>query len=217
MKATKLGERFFDSSRGRIVTLLRGGSMTVNELAAELSLTDNAVRAHLLSLERDRLVRQGGVQKGTRKPHFAYELTEEAEGLFPKAYDAVLNELIEVLKDRFSPKTLDEVLHEVGSELATKFAPTERGGTLESRVQRILNVVEALGGSARIEKDGKHFVIRSGSCPLAAAVSSHPEVCKMAEALVETVVGAPVHEKCNRKDSPQCRFEIAGSTRARRR
>ena len=217
MKATKLGERFFDSSRGRIVTLLRGGSMTVNELTAELGLTDNAVRAHLLSLERDRLVRQSGVQKGTRKPHFAYQLTEEAEDLFPKAYDAVLNQLISVLKDRVSPKTLDEVLREVGGSLSESIAPTERGGTLEGRVQKILKVVETLGGSATIHKDGKQFVIRSGSCPLAAAVSSHPEVCKLAEALVERIVGAPVHEKCNRDGSPQCRFEIAGPIKARRR
>src|SRR5262245_792205 len=89
MKATKFGERFFESSRGRVVTLLRGGSKTVNELSDELGLTDNAVRAHLLSLERDHLVRQSGIQRGTRKPHFAYELTAEAEQLFPKSYDVL--------------------------------------------------------------------------------------------------------------------------------
>jgi predicted ArsR family transcriptional regulator len=216
MKATKFGERFFDSSRGRIVTLLRARSMTVNELAAELGLTDNAVRAHLLSLERDRLVKQAGVQRGTRKPHFAYELTDEAEDLFPKAYDVVLNQLISVLQDLLSSKVLDEVLREVGSSLAAGVVPAERGVTLESRAQKAVNVLESLGGSAKIEKEGKQFVVRSGSCPLAAAVASHPEVCKLAEALVEKIVGAPVQEKCNREVSPQCRFEIAG-TKARSR
>ena len=61
MKTTKLDERFFDSTRGRVVNLLRGKSGTVIELAEALGLTDNAVRAHLLSLERDGLVRQSGV------------------------------------------------------------------------------------------------------------------------------------------------------------
>ena len=83
MKRTKLDKRFFDSTRGRIVNLMRGRTKTVNELSAELKLTDNAVRAHLLSLERDGLIRQSGIQRGTRKPHFAYELTDEAEHLFP--------------------------------------------------------------------------------------------------------------------------------------
>jgi len=57
---TKLDKRFFDRPRGRIVTSLRGTTKIVNELAAELELTDNAVRAHLLSLERDGLIRQRG-------------------------------------------------------------------------------------------------------------------------------------------------------------
>src|SRR5215218_809431 len=100
MKRTKFDKRFFDSTRGRIVALLRGTTKTVNELAEELELTDNAVRAHLLSLERDCLVMQSGLQRGVRKPHFAYELTPEAEKIFPKAYDAIVNSLIAVLKER---------------------------------------------------------------------------------------------------------------------
>ena len=118
MKATKLDKRFFESTRGRIVALLRGTRKTVNELAEDLELTDNAVRAHLLSLERDGLIKQSGIQRGTRKPHFAYELTEEAEHLFPKAYDALLNQLISVLKGRLTPGALDEVLRDVGRSLA---------------------------------------------------------------------------------------------------
>src|ERR671912_344819 len=114
MQRTKFDKRFFDSTRGRLVTLLRGATKTVNELAAELGLTDNAVRAHLLSLERDGLIKQSGIQRGTRKPHFAYQLTEEAEQLFPKAYDALLNQLIAVLKERLTPSALEEVLREVG-------------------------------------------------------------------------------------------------------
>src|SRR5262245_39473255 len=106
MQGTKLDKRFFESTRGRIVSLIRGTTKTVNDLAAELDLTDNAVRAHLLSLERDGLVRQSGIQRGTRKPHFAYELTSEAHSLFPRAYDRVLNQLITILKTRMTPKAL---------------------------------------------------------------------------------------------------------------
>src|SRR5215467_7168139 len=104
MKAAKLNKRFFDSTRGQIVNLLRGSRGTVNELADKLGLTDNAVRAHLLTLERDGLIRQSGLQKGSRKPHFAYELTPEAEHLFPKAYDTLLNQFITVLKQRLTPR-----------------------------------------------------------------------------------------------------------------
>lgn len=52
-------EKFFRSTRGRIVTLLCHGSRPVDELARELGLTTNGVRAHLAILERDGIVRQG--------------------------------------------------------------------------------------------------------------------------------------------------------------
>lgn len=206
MDKTKLGERFFESTRGRIVSLLRGETLTVNELTEKLQLTDNAVRAHLLTLERDGLIKQSGVRRGFRKPHFAYQLTHDAEGLFPKAYDLLLNALINVLKDRLDPKAIAEVLREVGRSLAAGQASLK--GSLESRARAAVKALEALGGSARIEKEETKLIIRGGSCPLAAAVSEHPEVCQLAEALMTEIVGIPVQEHCDRDGPPQCRFEI---------
>ena len=206
MDKTKLGERFFESTRGRIVSLLRGETLTVNELTEKLQLTDNAVRAHLLTLERDGLIKQSGVRRGFRKPHFAYKLTHDAEALFPKAYDQLLNALINVLKDRLDPKAIAEVLREVGRSLAAGQASLK--GSLESRARVAVKALEALGGSARIEKEETKLIIRSGSCPLAAAVSEHPEVCQLAEALMTGIVGVPVQEHCDRDGPPQCRFEI---------
>lgn len=210
MKATKLDKRFFDSTRGRIIALLRGTTKTVNELAEETSLTDNAVRAHLLTLERDGIIRQRGVQRGYRKPHYAYELTPEAENLFPKAYDALLNQLITALKGHLTAKMLEKVLREVGSSIAERQTLNQQDGNLENRLQRALNVLETLGGYAKIEREGGTLYIRSTACPFAAAVAQHPEVCRLAETLVAEIVGETVRERCNRESLPQCRFEIAG-------
>ena len=208
MKTTKLDERFFDSTRGRVVSLLRGKSGTVIELAEALGLTDNAVRAHLLSLERDGLIRQSGVQRGARKPHYAYELTPEAERLFPKAYDALLNLLITTLKGRLPPSAVEDVLREVGRSLAVRHASGESSADLEARLQNALQVLKAIGGTPVVEREGGKLIIRSGGCPLAAAVVEHPEVCELAESLVAELVGVPVRESCDRSESPKCCFEI---------
>lgn len=211
MKTTRLDERFFDSTRGRIVLLLRGATGTVNELAEKLELTDNAVRAQLLSLERDGLVRQSGMQRGHRKPHFAYELTAEAERLFPKAYDLLLNQLITVLKGRLAPAALEGALREVGHALAAHYTANQQSGDLESRLKRGIDVLTSLGGAARIETKEDKLFISSGSCPLAAAVTEHPEVCRLAETLVTEVTGVAVREHCAREKSPRCSFEIVES------
>jgi predicted ArsR family transcriptional regulator len=212
MKRTKLDKRFFGSTRGRIVNLMRGTTKTVNELAEELKLTDNAVRAHLLSLERDALIRQSGTQRGTRKPHFAYELTDEAEQLFPKAYDALLNQLITVLKARLTSTALKEILREAGRSLAGNQAST---GDLETRVGKALIALEAIGGSARVEKEKGQLFIRGGSCPLSTAVAEHPEVCQLAESLLSEIIGVEVHEQCDREGSPRCSFELTGRRKLR--
>ena len=212
MKTIKLDERFFESTRGRVVSLLRGRSGTVIELVEALGLTDNAVRAHLLSLERDGLIRQSGVQRGSRKPHYAYELTHEAERLFPKAYDALLNELIATLKGRLPPSAVEDVLREVGRSLAARHVSGDAPADLEARLQNVLHVLEAIGGMPVVEREGGTLIIRSGGCPLAAAVAEHPEVCQLAEALLAEVVGLPVRESCQRGgEAPRCRFEIGES------
>jgi DNA-binding transcriptional ArsR family regulator len=155
MGRTKLDERFFDSTRGRVVTMLRAGERTVEELAGELGLTDNAVRAHLSTLERDGLVRQRGVRRGFRKPHLTYALTREAEHLFPKAYDVLLNQLITVLKGRLGREGLEDALREVGRALA---GPRTQGAAGSGR--RIRQAVNALSvppiGRGRRAPGGLH-------------------------------------------------------------
>lgn len=211
METTKLDKRFFESTRGQIVTLLRGSPSTVDELSRNLNLTDNAVRAHLLSLERDGLVQQSGLRRGPRKPHFTYELTPEADGLFPKAYDALLNQLIAVLKNRLQPAEIEDVLREVGRAFAAG-APAGRDNDLKTRVQSAVKVLEAIGGAVEVEQDEDKIVIVGSGCPLAASVAVHPEVCRLAETLVAEIVKVPVEEHCDRRGSPKCRFQIDTTT-----
>ena len=205
MEARKLDKRFFESTRGQIVTILRGSPCTVDELAGKLELTDNAVRAHLLTLERDGLVRQSGLRRGPRKPHFTYELTPDADALFPKAYDALLNQLIAVLKNRLKPSEIEEILREVGRAVA---ADAPAANDLESRVQIAVKVLESIGGAAEVQESEDRILIAATGCPLAAAVEAHPEVCRLAETLVAEIVKVPVKEKCDREGRPKCRFEI---------
>ena len=213
MKRTRLDSKFFESTRGKIVAQLRTGSKTVNDLAAALSLTDNAIRANLLSLERDRLVEQSGIIKGHRKPHFAYSLTDEARHLFPKAYDSLFNGLVSELKNKLRATALVEVLRNAGRRMVGGPAETS-GSTLDERVDQCLTALEELGGAAKVTKTETGFVIKSESCPFADVVIEHPEVCQVAEAMVEEMVGTRVREVCDRSGMPKCCFEVLASPTA---
>ncbi|TMD68077.1 MAG: ArsR family transcriptional regulator [Chloroflexi bacterium] len=207
MSPSNLNQRFLESTRGRIVTLLRRSNRTVEELAQELALTDNAVRAHLLTLERDGIVHQRGARRGSGKPSYVYELTPEAEYLFPKAYGPVLHQLLDVLSEQMSPEEMEIVLRKVGRSIATKWNIPP--GDLRTRLDGAVEVLNELGGMAELEAPDEHtYRIRGYSCPLAAAVPGHPEVCRLAETLITELVGVPVQEQCENDKAPRCCFTV---------
>jgi predicted ArsR family transcriptional regulator len=202
--------QFFSTTRGQIVALLRRTRQTVDDLAAVLQLTDNAVRAHLLRLERDGLVRQRGVRRGERRPSLVYELTPDAEALFPKAYGPALAGLLEVLREHVAEDRLRDWLKESGRRLAVG-RPLAAGGPRE-RLQAAAEVLSSLGGLAEVEADADgHLQVRGFSCPLGEVVVDHPEACQLAEALVAEVSGLAVQERCVRdpESPPRCCFDLA--------
>src|SRR5687767_15852519 len=89
-----LRHQLLDSSRGRIVTLLRGGPSTADDIASKLALTRSAVRAQLTGMERDGVVRRAGQRAGTTRPSHVFELTPEVEQLLSIAYIPLLTNLI---------------------------------------------------------------------------------------------------------------------------
>jgi predicted ArsR family transcriptional regulator len=208
MKHIGWRERLFKSTRGKILELLRTRERTVNELAEELQLTDNAVRAHLASLERDKLVSQSGMRPGVRKPHATYALGAEAEQLFPKAYGRLVSLLMSIFSRQIEPRNLRAGMRAAGRAVAQEHLHELKGKTRQQRIDAALRILKELGGAAAFrEKDGKHFIYGNG-CPLAAATADHPEACLMAESLLTTVIGSPVKERCIRGEAPSCRFEV---------
>lgn len=186
----------------------------MNELAATLKLTDNAVRAHLLSLERDGLVQQTGIQPGFRKPHALYGLTSQSEQIFPKAYGALLDLVLSVFERKVAPAELDAGMREVGRHLAALHLGEVKGKSWEQRIEAALAILQELGGSATFEEsEGKHF-IRGNGCPMAAATARHPAACLIAESLLTEVLGVSVKQRCRHNGAPSCLFEI-GASKAR--
>jgi predicted ArsR family transcriptional regulator len=201
-------ERLLATTRGQIIALLRRSARTVNELAAELELTDNAVRSHLGALERDGLVEQRGVRRGVGKPAYSYDLTPEAERLFPKAYSLVLRELLTTLAGDLGPAETEAVLRATGRRLAAgQHAPN---ADLHARCESAVALLNGWGGLAEAElaEDGNGYVIRGYSCPLASVVAGRPETCSLVEALLTAYLGTPAHEQCAHGESPHCCFAV---------
>ena len=208
MYATPLDTRFLASTRGKIITLLRRKSHTVDELAGALDITSNGVRVQLALLERDGLVQQHGVRRRGGKPAHYYRLTEQGERLFPKAHELVLKELLDVFGERTSPGQEEELMRAVGRRIASKHVLT--GDTIRARLDEAVVVLNNLGGLVQVEESEAHLSVCGYSCPLSDLAAVHPSACKMMETLLTEMIGTPIYERCERSESLRCWLEMPG-------
>lgn len=212
-----LRKQLLDSSRGRIVTLLRGGGiLTADDIASKLGLTRSAVRAQLTGMERDGVVRRAGRRPGTTRPSHVFELTPEVEQLLSSAYIPLLTSLVGAFAAALSTDQVESILRQAGRRLADELCRGKRpAGNLGSRVSMLSDMMnEQLGALTHVERNGG-YIIRGNGCPLAALTGKHEGVCLAMESLVAEVLRVPVRECCDRSERPKCCFEIGGHAEKR--
>jgi len=194
-------------TRRRIIDLLRQSALTANELAAELTLTHNAVRAHLAGLQGDGLIREAGLRRGETRPSVLYELVPRADAVFSRAYVPFIAQLLKVLGERMSKAELDELMRSVGTGLAAEWP--RLNGDLAQRVTAASLLLQELGALTEVDSSNGGFVLRGYGCVLGEAVHGRPEVCRAVESLIAQLVQARVKQCCERGEHPRCCFEIS--------
>ena len=178
-------------------------------MAKALGITDNAIRAQLAALERDGLVRQQGLRRGTGKPSYSYALAPEFEPLLSNAYIPLLLRLLHALGERMSPAEMAELLRSVGRRWAAELrAPA---GDAMARAAAGSALLNELGGVTEVAEHKGRPLIRGYSCPLSLAVKENPRMCFAIEALLSELLGRPVRECCERDgEKARCCFEVSG-------
>jgi predicted ArsR family transcriptional regulator len=151
------------------------------------------------------------LRRGERRPSLVYELTSDAEQLFPKAYAPALRSLLDVVAERGSEGGIRAIAQEAGRRLGAEAGVVSVGDT-RARLAAAAEVLTAMGGLTEVEAsaDGP-LALQGYACPLGALVQQRPELCTLAEALVTEVSGVVVRETCVRAegDRPRCRFVVA--------
>ena len=199
-------EKLHGDSRAKLIRLLRRSQQTITALAKALDLTDNAVRTHIASLERDGIVTQVGTARDTGgKPARLYALTPAGEELFPKAYALVLGELVQEMSRVEGREKTVALLRAVGQRVGKAAAQSP---DLKGRVATAASVLRELGGDIEVQEIDRGYLLKGYACPLSAVAASHPEVCDLARALAEEIIGQPVTECCERDGRARCGFKV---------
>jgi predicted ArsR family transcriptional regulator len=211
--------RFFQSTRGRIVSALRRRhAATAVDLAAEFGLSANAVRQQLVFLERDGFVAERSVRKGPTKPTLEYSLTQAAEGLFPQRYDRVLNAVLREVRESGGSDAVRAIFDRIGERAAQRHSPRFEGKDTRGRVYELTAILRENGVEADVVETERGLELREHNCPYAKTVSEHPEVCRVIHTVLsETLPGEAAQVESLATGGSACRFEIDESEEKTRR
>ena len=199
-------ERLTGETQAKLLALLRRSHRTITGLSKALGLTDNAVRTHVAVLRRDGIIEDVGTQRETGgKPARLYGLTAEGEELFPKAYALVLSGLVEEIARKDGRERAFELLRAVGERTA---AGTRAPSDMKGRVAAAADVLRGIGADIEVQRTEHGWRLQGYGCPFSAVTPNHPEVCGLAQALIEEITGRPVTECCERREGARCGFTI---------
>ena len=203
--------RFFQTTRGRIVTALRRRhSASAVDLADEFGLSPNAVRQQLLTLERDGYVLERSVRRGPTKPTLEYSLSPNAETLFPQRYDKMLNAVLREVKDSFGQDALVGVLGKLGDRAATKYREKFVSPDKKGKLFELAELLRESGVEADVvETPSGTLELREHNCPYAQTVGEHPEVCSIIHTVLRDAVDVPPKQvESIATGGAACRFEV---------
>ncbi len=169
------------STRQRILEYLqRQGRATVKELGALLGLTSTGIRQHLTVLERDGLVDAREERGRVGRPTLVYSLTEKADALFPKTYDALATVLLEEIRSSQGNERLHDLLHKVAERMAAPYVERIEGRPLPERVRETARIMEEQGCLVDVrEADDGEYYIDEFTCPFPKVAEQDPAICAL--------------------------------------
>jgi predicted ArsR family transcriptional regulator len=204
-------DRFFDSTRGKIVGALRQRrSASAFDLADQFGLSPNAIRQQLVILERDGLIAGRSVRRGKTKPTVEYSLTAEAARYFPQRYDKMLNAVLREIRTAGGDDAVKAVFEKIGKRTADRLGPVTAEEPAETRLAQVVSALKASGVEADLRRtEHGTLMLHEHTCPYASVVAEHPEACSAIHTILESVApGKAQQVESLATGGTECRFEI---------
>lgn len=187
--------------RAILVNLRQHGPMSPDGLASHLGASRTGVLQQLHALEQGGLVSHEVERHGVGRPRHRYDVTADAQDLFPMDYDGFALGLIEAIAAVGGDALLDEVLAARRKQLGTRLREhlAERvapDAPLAERVRELAVVQDAAGYLAEsvIGADGT-IRLREHNCAIYHVSRDVHSCCEAELALFRDVLGVDVERE----------------------
>jgi DeoR family suf operon transcriptional repressor len=163
--------------RALLEVLKRQGEARADELSAALGITVSAVRQHLTALQGDGLVEHEEVRSGPGRPAHRYRLSERGDNLFPRAYAAIVTDLL-VEAEAADPELVDRMFARRRDRRVERTKERLTGKTLPEQVAELTQVLDEDGYLAEyVAQDDGTFRIVEHNCAILAVASKYGAAC----------------------------------------
>lgn len=168
--------------------------MDAGQVASRLGLTAMAVRQHLYQLQGEKLVMAQERPVPIGRPAKYWQLTHQADRLFPDAYAEVSVALIDAVEDAFGEAGLKRVLESrYARQRADYLRRIPPSLALKEKVQKLARLRTEEGYMADVKPTGKGaFLLVENHCPICAAATTCKGFCITELDLFRAVLGQGV-------------------------
>ena len=181
------------STRREILRLMRiSGGRTAQQLAAQLGITSMGVRRHLMTLERDGLVRVQTQRQPAGRPTFVYNLTEEGNDTFPRNYHVLASQILDAARARSGGAKVEDLFAGRTDQLVAQYEPRMRGKELAGRVQELAKIQDENGYMTVWEQVDGGYLLREQNCAIYRVACRFQEACNYEIELFHRLLDAEI-------------------------
>ena len=194
--------------------LAAANGLSIDELAAEMQISRNAVKQHLVGLEKEQLVAEAALNSTGGRPARSYKLTEQGRNRLPKQYGWFCQLLLAELKAELGDTALRQMLARMGANLAHSLAPQFNGKDPEAKRQSLVELMQTLGYRAELETENGLPSLKAVNCVYHDLAQQFPELCEFDRALIGALLESPIEQTaCMAQQDCACRFRICAAER----
>jgi predicted ArsR family transcriptional regulator len=193
-----LGSSPSSMRRAILVRLRHDGPSSPEQLANKLGASRTGVLQQLRALEATRLVARQAIRHGVGRPRHLYDVTPDAQDLFPSNYDGLASGLLEAIRTVGGTELIEEVFaarrRQIGDRIRRRLAERlPKNAGLAARV-RELSVFQDEQGylcETMLERDGT-IRLREHNCAIYNVATGSHAACGAELQLFRDVLGADV-------------------------
>jgi predicted ArsR family transcriptional regulator len=195
--------------RAILVHLRRSGAASPDAIASAIGASRSGVAGQLRALEGAGLVTRTAVRHGVGRPRHLYDITADAQGLFPSNYEGLAAGLVAAIVELGGDELLEDVMaarsRQAGLALRDGLAATlPADAPLADRVRELARLQDGLGYLAEVEVGDDAIRLVQHNCAVHDIAVLNGAACRAELAMFRDLLGPGVERECHIMNGDRC-------------